>query len=133
MLQRMRELAVQVRQRHQQQSRPRSPASWKSKQLRDEVDRVAKTTSFNGPSLLDGSFTGAVFQVGANSGDNITVGALANTKVAGWRSIREGTDVCRFDPWITKRHTAAVMSKADTTITITGADGDVGNGQDRQF
>jgi hypothetical protein len=42
---------------------------------------VAKTTTFNGAKLLEGSFTGGVFQVGANSGDNITVGGLGNMKV----------------------------------------------------
>jgi flagellin len=31
-------------------------------QLRDEVDRVAKTTTFNGAKLLEGSFSGGVFR-----------------------------------------------------------------------
>jgi flagellin len=48
---------------------------------------VAKTTSFNGKKLLDGSFAGAVFQVGANSGDNITVGGLGNTTAAGLSNV----------------------------------------------
>ena len=81
MLQRMRELAVQSGNATNSKS-DREALQAELSQLRDEVDRVAKTTSFNGKKLLDGSFTGAVFQVGANSGDNITVGALANTKVA---------------------------------------------------
>ena len=80
MLQRMRELAVQSGNATNSKT-DREALQAELKQLRDEVDRVAKTTSFNGAKLLDGSFTGAVFQVGANSGDNITVGALANTKV----------------------------------------------------
>ena len=79
MLQRMRELAVQSGNATNSKT-DREALQAELKQLRDEVDRVAKTTSFNGAKLLDGSFTGAVFQVGANSGDNITVGALANTK-----------------------------------------------------
>ena len=80
MLQRMRELAVQSGNATNSKT-DRKALQAELKQLRDEVDRVAKTTSFNGQKVLDGSFTGAVFQVGANSGDNITVGALANTKV----------------------------------------------------
>ena len=80
MLQRMRELAVQSGNATNSKT-DREALQAELKQLRDEVDRVAKTTSFNGKKVLDGSFTGAVFQVGANSGDNITVGALANTKV----------------------------------------------------
>ncbi|MFS4549231.1 flagellin [Comamonas resistens] len=81
MLQRMRELSVQSSNATNSKS-DREALQAELSQLRDEVDRVAKTTSFNGAKLLDGSFTGGVFQVGANAGDNITVGALANAKVA---------------------------------------------------
>ena len=80
MLQRMRDLAVQSSNATNSAS-DREALQAELSQLRDEVDRVAKTTTFNGAKLLDGSFTGGVFQVGANSGDNITVGALSNTKV----------------------------------------------------
>ena len=79
MLQRMRELSVQSGNATNSKS-DREALQAELSQLRDEVDRVAKTTSFNGAKLLDGSFTGGVFQVGANAGDNITVGSLANTK-----------------------------------------------------
>lgn len=79
MLQRMRELAVQSSNATNSKS-DREALQAELSQLRDEVDRVAKTTSFNGAKLLDGSFTGGAFQVGANSGDNITVGALGNIK-----------------------------------------------------
>ena len=79
MLQRMRELAVQSGNATNSKS-DREALQSELKQLREEVDRVAKTTSFNGRKVLDGSFSGAVFQVGANAGDNITVGALVNTK-----------------------------------------------------
>ena len=36
-------------------------------QLRQEIDRVAKTTSFNGTKLLDGTFANATFLDGAIS------------------------------------------------------------------
>ena len=82
MLQRMRELAVQASNATNSKA-DRAALQAEVKQLTDEVDRVAKQTSFNGTKILDGSFSGAVFQVGANSGDNITVGALTDTTASG--------------------------------------------------
>jgi len=43
-------------------------------QLVDELDRIAEKTTFNNQNILDGSFQGAKFHVGANSGDTLTVG-----------------------------------------------------------
>ena len=79
MLQRMRELAVQAGNATNSKS-DRVALQLEVKQLADEVDRVAKQTNFNGQKVLDGSFAGAVFQVGANSGDNITLGTLVDTR-----------------------------------------------------
>jgi flagellin len=81
MLQRMRELAVQSGNATNSDS-DRKALQTEVSQLSSEIDRVAKTTSFNGSKILDGSFAGAVFQVGASAGDNITVGSLANAKGA---------------------------------------------------
>jgi flagellin len=117
MLQRMRDLAVQSSNATNSKS-DREALQAELSQLRDEVDRVAKTTSFNGSKLLDGSFTGGVFQVGANSGDNITVGALANTKVAELGNSRYATaDIAA--PAVT----GAMMTGADVTVSITGTNG----------
>jgi flagellin len=82
MLQRMRELAVQAGNATNSVA-DRKALQAEVKQLTDEIDRVAKQTAFNGTQILDGSFSGAVFQVGANSGDNITVGALTDSRAAG--------------------------------------------------
>ena len=79
MLQRMRELAVQSSNATNSDS-DRKALQAEVSQMVAEIDRVAKTSSFNGKKLLDGSFAGGVFQVGANAGDNITVGSLANSK-----------------------------------------------------
>ncbi|MFC4622269.1 flagellin [Comamonas nitrativorans] len=117
MLQRMRELAVQSSNATNSTS-DREALQAELSQLRDEVDRVAKTTSFNGSKLLDGSFTGAVFQVGANSGDNITVGALANTKVDQLGNSRYATGAITA-PAVT----GAMMTGADVTVSITGTNG----------
>lgn len=43
-------------------------------QLKEEVKRVSDQTNFNGTKLLDGSFSGVTFQIGANEGESITVG-----------------------------------------------------------
>nr|WP_314711357.1 flagellin [uncultured Comamonas sp.] len=81
MLQRMRELAVQASNATNSAS-DRKALQAEVKQLSAEIDRVAKQTNFNGQKILDGSFAGAVFQVGANSGDNVTLGALADTRAS---------------------------------------------------
>ncbi|MDH0495694.1 flagellin [Comamonas aquatica] len=79
MLQRMRELAVQASNATNSAS-DREALQAEVAQLTAEIDRVAKQTNFNGQKILDGSFAGAVFQVGANSGDNVTLGALVDTR-----------------------------------------------------
>ena len=78
MLQRMRELAVQSANATNSED-DRTALQAEVKQLTDEIDRVSRQTSFNGKKILDGSFTAATFQVGANAGDNITIGSLADT------------------------------------------------------
>ncbi len=90
MLQRMRELAVQASNATNSVS-DRKALQAEVSQLRDEIDRVAKQTSFNGKKILDGTFAGAVFQVGANAGDTITVGALTDTTIDGLSTISYGT------------------------------------------
>jgi flagellin len=125
MLQRMRDLSVQASNATNSKS-DREALQAELSQLRDEVDRVAKTTTFNGAKLLDGSFSGGVFQVGANSGDNITVGALANTKVADLGNTTYGKlDSTTAVAAIETARTAATtgMTAADTNVVITGAGG----------
>jgi flagellin len=89
MLQRMRELATQSANATNSES-DRKALQAEASQLSAEIDRVAKTTTFNGKKLLDGSFAGAIFQVGANAGDGITVGALGNTTAAGLANVSYG-------------------------------------------
>ena len=81
MLQRMRELAVQAS-NATNSSTDREALQAEVTQLTAEIDRVAKTSSFNGTKLLNGSFAGAVFQIGAGAGDNITVGSLVDASAA---------------------------------------------------
>lgn len=77
-LQRMRTLSVQASNDGGLSTTAKSNIQDEVTQLSTELDRIAKTTTFNGKSLLDGSYSGT-FQVGANTGsDNkITVGLSA--------------------------------------------------------
>ncbi len=69
MLQRLRELAVQSANATNSMS-DRAALQAEVDQLKSEIGRVAKTSSFNGKALLDGTFTAQTFQVGPNSGRN---------------------------------------------------------------
>ena len=80
-LQRIRELAVQSRNATNSQS-DRQALNAEVEQLKSEIQRVAEQTQFNGTNLLDGSFSGAVFQVGANQGQTISVDNIANANTA---------------------------------------------------
>ncbi len=77
MLQRMRELAVQSANASNNTS-DRTALQAEVTQLRQEIDRVAKTTSFNGTKLLDGTFANATFQVGANAGEGIAIDSIVS-------------------------------------------------------
>ena len=90
MLQRMRELAVQSANATNSDD-DRKALQAEVSQLRDEIDRVAKNTSFNGTKLLDGSFAAASFQVGANSGEAITVAALTDASASGLSKVVYGS------------------------------------------
>ncbi len=89
MLQRMRELAVQSSNATNSID-DRKALQAEAGQLRDEINRVAKQTAFNGQKLLDGSFAAATFQVGANSGETITVAALTNSSGQGLSKVIYG-------------------------------------------
>ena len=89
-LQRIRELAVQSSNATNTQA-DRNALQAEVSQLLNEIDRVANKTSFNGVSLLDGSFTGANFQVGANNGDVVTVSSITDANVAALGSATQTT------------------------------------------
>lgn len=86
-LQRMRDLATQSANGSNSDA-DRQNLQQQFGQLADEMDRLAKTTQYNGQNLLDGSFTGATFQVGGNS---ISVGAIADTRTAALGRVTSGT------------------------------------------
>lgn len=82
MVQRIRELAVQSS-NATNSADDRNSLQSEVAQLKEEIDRVATTTNFNGTKLLDGSFTSAKFQVGSNAGESITVASITNAQLAG--------------------------------------------------
>ncbi len=80
-LQRIRELAVQSS-NATNSTVDRTSIQKEVSQLQSEINRVAGQTSFNGTKLLDGSFNGAAFQVGADSGQTITVSSVTNANTS---------------------------------------------------
>ena len=77
-LQRIRELAVQAS-NATNTSTDRAALQNEVSALVSEIDRVATQTAFNGTKLLNGGFAGAVFQIGANAGDSITIDSISNS------------------------------------------------------
>ena len=70
-LQRMRELAIQSANDTNSAS-DRASLQAEVNQLKQEVTRIANTTTFNDRNILDGSLNNAQFQVGANANETIT-------------------------------------------------------------
>ena len=107
-LQRMRELAVQAA-NFTNTDADRAAINQEVSQLKDEVQRVASQTKFNGLNLLDGTFDGATFQVGANVSEVIQVAGVADARIT---SVGTYTGV--------ESTSAAVGTFANKTISING-------------
>ena len=116
-LQRIRELAVQSANDTNSES-DRTSLNEEVTQLKQELDRIAETTAFNGKSVIDGTMTDATFQVGANAGTSQTISFSIDSA----RAADLGTDAV-----VTA---AAVAAKSGTTGTVVTADtaGVAGNG-----
>jgi flagellin len=71
-LQRMREIAVQSANATNTAS-DRTSLQEEVTQLQAEIDRIANSAQFNSMNLLDGTFTNAKIQVGANAGQSIDI------------------------------------------------------------
>jgi len=87
-LQRIRELAVQAA-NATNSSGDRQALNSEVQQLTQELQRIATTTEFNGQKLLDGSFTTATFQVGANANQTITANS-GNYQTTAYGNFRIG-------------------------------------------
>ena len=115
-LQRIRELAVQSR-NATNSATDRAALNAEAQQLKAEIDRVSKDTSFNGTKLLNGSFTNQAFQVGANQGETINVSSIVNAKssaLGSWTSVTGNSS--------TSGTAAATGALAAGDLTINGID-----------
>jgi len=117
MMQRMRELAVQSI-NSTNTSADIAALNQEFTQLRDEVNRTMSAVQFNGTSLFT-TTTDFAFQVGANSGQTITVGSAAmniNAATGGMSGVTQGTGVASGLNVTTNSANAAVLSALDTAL-----------------
>lgn len=90
-VQRIRELSVQAANDTNTQS-DRESLQAEVDQLVSELDRIAETTTFNSNKILDGSFQGAKFHVGANARETITVTVSDARSTSLGRQVRVTSD-----------------------------------------
>jgi len=114
-LQTMRDLAVQSL-NATNSAADRADLDAQFQQLKADINSVASQTQFNGVNLLDGSFQGATFQVGANAGQSITMAAIASAKASNLGQVytAAGTDVTNAT------YTGAVKNGDVVTFTVAG-------------
>jgi flagellin len=118
-LQTMRDLAVQSL-NATNGANDRADLDAQFQQLKADINNVAKNTQFNGVTLLDGSFQGATFQVGANAGQTITVSSVASAESSNLGQLYKAAGT----PVLAAAWTALNVANGDQgTISIVGADG----------
>lgn len=84
--------------------------------LMEELDNIAKTTSFNGKQLLNGNFSNQNFQIGAYSNETvqISIGATESSKIGHTRF--ETSKFIAFSK-------AADLAAKTVTVNLSGIDG----------
>ncbi|HEX8962905.1 MAG TPA: flagellin [Rhodocyclaceae bacterium] len=135
MLQRIRQLAVQSM-NATNSSDDRAALNSEVQQLTQELQRVATTTQFNGTNLLDGSFTAASFQVGANANQTIVatsgnfqtnaygnyrVGSMAAQSQTGAGDLTQGATAGADSLHISGGDASTIASGSVTINTATGS------------
>ena len=105
-LQRIRELAVQSANATNSDS-DRNALNQEVSQRIAEIDRIASQTSFNGRKVLDGSFGGATFQVGANVGETISLALTSSVKATAIGQVATSTGTVDLDTLFTSGGSAA--------------------------
>jgi flagellin len=96
MLQRVRELSVQY-QNGTLSTSDKAAITAETAQLSSEIERIGKSTAFNGIKLLDGSATAVTFQVGANDGDSISVTTASLGQKVGTIDVTTSTSISAID------------------------------------
>jgi flagellin len=89
-LQTMRDLAVESL-NASNSSTDRADLNAQFQQLVADINSVSSNTQFNGVNLLDGTFEGATFQIGANAGQSITVASVPSSKAGNLGNLYAGT------------------------------------------
>ena len=97
-LQRIRELSVQSANDTNTAS-DRSALQAETTQLLRELTRIAEITKFNGKGILDGSFSSAQFQVGADANQTISFGieGAKTSDLGSYQAIGEEVTLAAFD------------------------------------
>src|SRR5690606_31079279 len=109
-LQRIRELSVQSANATNSTS-DRKALQAEVDQLVSEIDRVSRQTNFNGTALLDGSFSGALFQIGADAGQTIGINTIVNASAS---SLGSASFAAQY---VGTSLAAADKAAADMTVT----------------
>jgi flagellin len=91
-----------------------------------EVDRIAKSTQFNGVNLLDGSTSNVVFQVGANTTTNIDTLSVGLVSV-----LASDLGISTLDISSTGSATTAIQAIDGAINKVVSARGDLGAIQNR--
>ncbi len=114
-LQRVRELAVQSANATNSVG-DRAALNAEVQQLTQELQRISTTTEFNGQRLLDGSFTSAQFQVGANANQSITA-TSGNFQVNSYGNYRIGSVAALSDNGIGDLTVGSIPNATPTRVT----------------
>lgn len=123
-LQRMRDLSLQSA-NGSNSATERDALNQEVAQLKEELNRIADTTTFGGQKLLDGSFGTKQFQVGANANETIGVSIYsASAKDIGANRVNlAGAGVGQIVAPGTGAPAASGLGAADAKLTITGSSG----------
>ena len=121
-LQTMRDLAVESL-NATNSSNDRADLNSQYSQLAADINNVAANTQFNGVNLLDGTFQGADFQIGANAGQTISVASIASssTSAVGNYYTTAPTTGAYADTAADSGNTASFDITVGTTSLTTGA------------
>nr|WP_291995266.1 flagellin [Candidatus Accumulibacter sp. ACC003] len=122
-LQRMRELAVQSS-NATNTATDRAALQNEVDQLVQQINTVAGQTAFNGVKVLDGTFNSQSFQVGANSGETISITSIASAKA---NSLGVGT-TSSYTTSLTSTVTNGAISTGGITVNGYGVGPSVSDG-----
>jgi flagellin len=125
-LQRIRELAVQSANTGNNSS-DRAAMNNEATQLIAEIDRVASNTTYNGISLLDGTFQSQNLQVGAGNGTNdritISIGSAKSSALGVGSNSSYSTTLAQGSAVAASALTAGMLSNNGYSVGASASDG----------